>query len=106
MRILPLTGVFMELVRNRQWGRWAAGKTMQVDFLTDNDVAPGNSGSPVLNADGELIGLAFDANEQSLAGSFYYSEDYNKAVCVDIRYILWILDEYAGMDRLLDEMGF
>ena len=99
-------GRFMELVRNRQWGRWAAGKTMQVDFLTDNDVAPGNSGSPVLNADGELIGLAFDANEQSLAGSFYYSEDYNKAVCVDIRYILWILDEYAGMDRLLDEMGF
>lgn len=88
---------FMELVRGLH-------EEMTVDFLTDNDVAKGNSGSPVLNADGELIGIAFDANQESLAGDLYYLEDCNKTVCADIRYVIWILEEYAGMDWLIDEM--
>ena len=78
---------------------------MPVDFLTDNDITGGNSGSPVLNAEGELIGLAFDGNKESLASDSYYTPGYNKCVCVDIRFILWTLDEYAGMHRIIDELG-
>lgn len=98
---------FIQLLRSEDWGRWAAEDgRMYVDFITDNDVAKGNSGSPVLDSQGRLIGMAFDANKESLAGSLYYLEDYNKTVCADIRYILWILDRYAGLDRVLDELGF
>ncbi|MBO4456037.1 MAG: S46 family peptidase [Bacteroidales bacterium] len=76
-----------------------------VNFLTDNDITGGNSGSPVLNARGELIGLAFDGNKESLAGDFESVDGYNKCVCVDIRYILWILRNYAHVDYLLKEIG-
>lgn len=79
---------------------------MYVNFLTDNDITGGNSGSPVLNARGELIGLAFDGNKESLASDAEYNDGYNKCVCVDIRYILWTLDRYAGMTRILNELGY
>ena len=91
-----------------QWGRWGfgpEGKNMYVNFLTDNDITGGNSGSPVLNSRGELIGLAFDGNKESLASDAWWTEDYNKCVCVDIRFILWTLDRYAGMTRIIDELG-
>ena len=64
-----------------------------VNFLTDNDITGGNSGSPVLNARGELVGLAFDGNKESLAGDTYFVESMNRCICVDIRYVLWILRE-------------
>jgi hypothetical protein len=76
-----------------------------VNFLTDNDITGGNSGSPVLNARGELIGLAFDGNKESLAADASYTPDYNKCVCVDIRYVLWILRDYVGFDRVLKEIA-
>ena len=91
-----------------QWGRWGfgpEGKSMYVNFLTDNDITGGNSGSPVLNSRGELIGLAFDGNKESLASDALWTEGYNKCVCVDIRFILWTLDRYAGMTRIIDELG-
>ena len=75
-----------------------------VNFLTDNDITGGNSGSPVLNAYGELIGLAFDGNKESLASDVYYTPDYNKCVCVDIRYVLWILRDYVGLKRVIEEI--
>ncbi len=75
-----------------------------VNFLTDNDITGGNSGSPVLNARGELIGLAFDGNKESLASNFESVEGYNNCVCVDIRYVLWILRHYAHMDAVVDEL--
>ena len=77
-----------------------------VDFLTDNDITGGNSGSPVLNARGEIIGLAFDGNKESLASDWSYTPDYNRCVCVDIRFVLWTLRHYARMDTLLAELGF
>ena len=86
------------------WNGWARGGGMKVDFITDNDITGGNSGSPVLNARGELIGLAFDGNAESLASDVSYTPGYNKCVCVDIRYALWVLDAYMGMDHLLQEM--
>ena len=75
-----------------------------VNFLTDNDITGGNSGSPVLNARGELIGLAFDGNKESLASDASYTPGYNKCVCVDIRYVLWILRDYVGLERILKEL--
>lgn len=106
---------FMSLLGAAEWGKWglppaarkagSAERKMPVDFLTDNDITGGNSGSPVLNASGQLIGLAFDGNKESLASDLSYTPGYNKCVCVDIRYILWALDRYAGMDRILEELG-
>ena len=78
---------------------------MPVNFLTDNDITGGNSGSPVLDSRGRLIGLAFDGNKESLASDLSYTPGYNKCVCVDIRYVLWTLDHYAGMSRIIDELG-
>ena len=92
----------------KQWGRWGFGENnsqMYVDFLTDNDITGGNSGSPVLNSRGELIGLAFDGNKESLASNAMYVSGYNKCVCVDIRFILWTLERYAGMTRIINELG-
>ena len=96
------------LYRSGNWGKWGFGKDgsqMYVNFLTDNDITGGNSGSPVLNSRGELIGLAFDGNKESLASDLYCTPSYNKCVCVDIRFILWTLDRYAGMTRIIDEIG-
>ena len=105
------------LYEQADWGRWGfypsgskkgkkgEEKTMYVDFLTDNDITGGNSGSPVMNAKGEIIGLAFDGNKESLASDAAYIPGYNKCVCVDIRFVLWTLDKYAGMDRILEEIG-
>ena len=96
------------LYRKGDWGKWGFGKdgsTMYVNFLTDNDITGGNSGSPVLNSKGELIGLAFDGNKESLASDVYYTPGYNMCVCVDIRFVLWTLDRYAGMTRIIEELG-
>ena len=75
-----------------------------VNFLTDNDITGGNSGSPVLNAKGELVGLAFDGNKESLAGDTYFVDAMNRCICVDIRYVLWLLRDYAHADNLLAEI--
>ena len=96
------------LYRSAEWGRWGSGEensVMYVNFLTDNDITGGNSGSPVLNAHGELIGLAFDGNKESLASDVFYTPGYNKCVCVDIRFVLWTLDRYAGMTHIIEEIG-
>ena len=96
------------LYSSRKWGRWGFGEDgsqMYVNFLTDNDITGGNSGSPVLNSRGELIGLAFDGNKESLASDAMYVPGYNKCVCVDIRFILWTIDRYAGMTRIIEELG-
>ncbi len=82
-----------------------APATLKVDFLTDNDSTGGNSGSPVLNKKGELIGLLFDGVKESLATDFYFTKDYNRSVCVDIRYVTWVLKNYGRMDSVLSEMG-
>ena len=100
----------LELYGDADWGRWGftlpeGGRGIYVDFLTDNDITGGNSGSPVLDSNGRLIGLAFDGNKESLASDAAYISDYNRCVCVDIRFIFWTLDQYAGMTRILDEIG-
>ena len=94
-----------------KWGRWgfrigADRHGMIADFLTDNDVTEGSQGSPVLDANGDIIGLAIDTDSESLAGDLYYAESCGKCVNTDIRFILWMLDRYAGMKRILKELEF
>jgi len=95
----------MSLVKTKDFGRWANEQgELNVCFMSNNDITGGNSGSPVLNGRGELIGLAFDGNQESLAGDAYFDPNYNKTVSVDIRAVLWLLDKYADMRYLLDEL--
>lgn len=82
-----------------------APASMTVDFITDNDITGGNSGSPVLNSRGQVVGLAFDGNKESLASDASFTPAYNRTVCVDINYILFTLKYYAGMDWILKEIN-
>ena len=92
------------LIRSKDWGRWGENGRLYVNFLTNNDITGGNSGSPVLNARGDVIGLAFDGNRESMSGDIYFHPTNFKTVCVDIRFVLWIMDKYAGAGKLIDEM--
>lgn len=95
----------IELNDKKDFGRYAdkAGY-MPVNFLTNNDITGGNSGSPVLNGKGELIGLAFDGNIEAMAGDVIFDNKLQKTINVDIRYVLFIIDKYAGAKHIVDEM--
>ena len=77
---------------------------MPVCFLTDNDITNGNSGSPVLNANGQLVGVAFDGNYEAMACDFIFEPDMQRTIVTDIRYVLFIIDKFAGAHRLIEEM--
>jgi hypothetical protein len=96
----------LSLLKSKDWGRWGDKGKLYVNFLSNNDITGGNSGSPVLNAKGELVGLAFDGNKESLAGDAYFHPQMNKCVNVDIRYILWVIEKYAKANHLIEEMNF
>ena len=93
-----------KLLKEKDWGRWGKDGVLYVNFMSDNDITGGNSGSGVLNAKGELVGLAFDGNRESMAGDVFFVEGYCKCVSVDIRYVLWIIDKYAGAKHLIEEL--
>ena len=94
-----------ELYAAKDFGRYKTsdGK-MPVAFSTTTHSPGGNSGSPVMNADGELIGINFDRNWEGVGGDIQYLPDYQRSIIVDIRYVLFIMDKYAGAGYLLDEM--
>jgi hypothetical protein len=95
----------LDLNNKKEFGRYASEKGyMPVCFLTTNDITGGNSGSPVMNANGELIGLAFDGNWESMSGDIAYEPELQRTIVVDIRCVLWIMDIYAGAKNLVDEM--
>ncbi|WP_188049946.1 S46 family peptidase [Flavobacterium sp. GP15] len=95
----------LELNAAKDFGQYAdkAGY-MPVNFLTDNDITGGNSGSPVLNGKGELVGIAFDGNIEAMAGDVIFDAKLQRTISVDIRYVLWIIDKYAGAKHIIDEM--
>jgi len=91
-------------LKRKDWGRWGESGVLYVNFMADNDITGGNSGSAVLNGKGELIGLAFDGNRESMAGDVFYVEGYCKSVNVDIRYVMWVIEKFAGAGHLIEEM--
>ncbi len=100
-----LPGRLMELHSKKDYGQYAdKSGFMPVNFLTDNDITGGNSGSPVLNGKGELIGLAFDGNIEAMAGDVIFDPNLQRTINVDIRYVLWVIDRYAGAKHIIDEL--
>jgi hypothetical protein len=93
-----------ELYNSHNFGKYAQNDTMRVCFTTDNDITGGNSGSAVMNANGELIGIAFDGNWEALSGDTKFEPRTQKTINVDIRYVLFIIDKFAGETHLVNEM--
>lgn len=94
-----------ELYEKKDFGPYAmADGRMPVCFVTATDNTGGNSGSPVFNSKGELIGVGFDRNYEGLTGDIAYNSQLQRAACVDIRYVLFVIDKYAGAKHLIDEL--
>ena len=94
-----------ELVLAGDYGRWAdADGTLHTCFLTNNDITGGNSGSPVLDARGNLIGLAFDGNWESMSSDVMFEPELQRCICVDIRYVLWMVEKFGGATNIIDEL--
>jgi hypothetical protein len=93
-----------ELYRKKDYGMYGTKEYMPVCFTSNNDITGGNSGSPVLNGNGELIGLAFDGNWEAMSGDIVFEPEIQKTINVDIRYVLFIIDKFAGAGHLIEEM--
>ena len=94
-----------ELHKNKDYGRYAMkdGK-LPVAFLTDNDITGGNSGSPVIDGEGRIIGLAFDGNWEAMSGNIHFDPKNKRTICVDIRYVLWLIEKYGQAPNIVNEM--
>jgi hypothetical protein len=94
-----------ELYNNKDFGQYALPNgEMPVAFLSTNDITGGNSGSPVINGKGELIGTAFDGNWEAMSGDIVFEPELQRTISVDVRYTLFIIDKFAGAKRLIEEM--
>ena len=95
----------LDLYKKKDFGPYKDKKGyMPVNFLSDNNITGGNSGSPILNGNGELIGLAFDGNSEALSGDIVFEKQWQKTINLDVRFLLWVMDKYHGAGYLLNEM--
>jgi hypothetical protein len=94
----------VDLYTKKDFGRYAKDGVLKTCFLTTNDITGGNSGSPVINGNGEIIGLAFDGNWEAMSGDIKYDENYKRTIAVDIRYVLFCIEKLGGAKHIVDEM--
>ncbi len=94
-----------DLQRTRDFGRFGVGDSVPVNFLATTDIIGGNSGSPVLNAYGEQVGLVFDGNYEGLGNDLFYNADVGRTIAVDIRYVLFVTEKFGGAGWILKEMN-
>ncbi|MGN7822115.1 S46 family peptidase [Chitinophaga sp. 22536] len=97
---------YVDLYNKKDFGQYKDAKRndIVVGFITTNDITGGNSGSPVINANGELIGLAFDGNYEALSHKIQFDADYNRTICVDVRYVLWCIEKLGGAKNIINEL--
>jgi hypothetical protein len=97
---------FVDLARKKDFGQYAdaATKDLVVCYITTNDITGGNSGSPIMNANGELIGLCFDGNYEALSHKIAFDKDLNRTINVDVRYVLWVIDKFGGASNIIAEL--
>ena len=94
-----------DLAEARDYGRYAdANGNLIVNFITTNDITGGNSGSPVINGEGELIGLAFDGNWEAMSGDIMFEQKVQRTICMDARYLLWCLEKVGGVKNIINEL--
>lgn len=101
-----LPAKFVDLWKNKDYGQYAdpVYKDVVVSFITTNDITGGNSGSPVIDANGNLLGLAFDGNYEALSHKLAFDKDLNRTICVDVRYVLWCIEKLGGAKHIVDEL--
>jgi hypothetical protein len=96
----------IELLKKRDFGQYIDKRTndLVVNFITTDDITGGNSGSPVMDGNGHLIGLAFDGNYEALSHKIAFDKDLNRTICVDVRYVLWCIDKLGGAKNIINEL--
>jgi hypothetical protein len=96
----------IELLRKKDFGQYIdkGRNDLVVTFITTNDITGGNSGSPVIDGSGNLIGLAFDGNYEALSHKIAFDKDLNRTICVDVRYVLWCIDKLGGASNIIQEL--
>ncbi|HTA62251.1 MAG TPA: S46 family peptidase [Bacteroidia bacterium] len=97
---------FVDIARKKDFGPYIdkTHNDLVVSFITTNDITGGNSGSPVMNGKGELIGLAFDGNYEALSHKIAFDKDLNRTICVDVRYVLFVIDKVGGATNIIKEL--
>lgn len=93
-----------ELYEKKDYGRYGKDGTLWINFISNNDITGGNSGSPVINSKGQLIGCAFDGNWEAMSGDIAFEPELQRTISCDIRYILFVIEKYAGATHLIEEM--
>ena len=106
------TGVFpfdvpqklKDLQKAKDFGRYGVGDSVPVNFLATTDIIGGNSGSPIMNAYGEQVGIVFDGNYEGLGNDIFYNDDYGRTIAVDIRYVLFVTEKFGNAGWIVNEM--
>src|SRR6202008_2519314 len=96
----------LDMIRKKDFGQYMdkTKNELVTCFITTNDITGGNSGSPVMDAYGNLIGLAFDGNYEALSHKIAFDKNLNRTICVDVRYVLWCIDKLGGAKNIIDEL--